>query len=91
MELFRQQKQIEERQVKLALAGMGLQLHAAHVRREESPGFILPLGGRRIDIEHTEFFFPEEETGAPREFQNLRHEAVEMARRKFRANGGPPL
>lgn len=91
MELFRQQKQIEERQVKLALAGMGLELHAAHVRREESPDFILPLGGRRIGIEHTEFFFPEKETSAPRGFQNLRHEAVEMARLKFRANGGPPL
>ena len=51
----------------------------------------MPLSGRRIGIEHTEFFFPEEEAGAPHKFQNERHQAVEMARSIFRANGGPPL
>ena len=91
MELFTEQKWREERQVKIALAGMGLERHAAYVRRSERPDFIMPLGGQRIGIEHTEFFFSEEETGVPRQFQNERHQSIETARRRFRANGGPAL
>ena len=91
MELFTEKKWREERQVKIALEGMGFQLDAAVIEPGECPDFVLHWCGKRIGIEHTEFFFSTEDAGAPQGFQNLRHEAVELARCKFRSNGGPAL
>ena len=87
--LFTAQKQMEHRQVELALTEMGFGHCMSTLRAGESPDFIFPLGGRPIGIEVVEFFYPA--TDVPRGFQNLRHIAVEKARRRFRDNGGPPL
>lgn len=96
MKLFTEQKWMEERQVKLALTELGFGHCADALRVGESPDFTFPLDGRPIGIEVVEFFHPTDHLGNPEErvphwFQNLRHEAVEEARRKFRDNGGPPL
>ncbi len=96
MKLFTEQKWMEERQVKLALTELGLGHCAEALREGESPDFIFPLDGRPIGIEVVEFFYPTDQIGNPDErvpqgFQNLRHQAVEEARKRFRGSGGPPL
>ena len=70
---------------------MGLKDSAANLTEGESPDFGLRVDGRTIGIEVTEFFYPEVDARAPRQFQILRDKAVQMARCKFRAHGGPPL
>lgn len=87
--LFTARKQMEHRQVELALTEIGLGHCASALRTWESPDFIFPLDGRSIGIEVVEFFYPAADV--PRGFQILRHIAVEKARRRFRDNGGPPL
>ena len=94
--LFKTQKQMELRQVELALTEMGFGRCTSALRAGESPDVIFPLGGRSIGIEVVEFFYPTGDLGdqdgdVPHWFQNLRHIAVEKARSRFRDNGGPPL
>ena len=74
-----------------ALDRMGLSDHASGLVSYESPDFILPIGDRSTGVEVIEFFYPAEDVRAPSQFQILRNKSVEMARCKFRANGGPPL
>lgn len=60
--------------------------------RSEAPDFTLRLAGKKVGIEHTQFFLPPPEGDIPQQqreaVQNL---AVEHARRIFRKAGGPAL
>ena len=87
--LFTDKKWKETRQVKLALTELGFGHCTGALRAGESPDFIFPLDGRAVGLEVVEFFYPDR--NVPRGFQNLRHLAVDKARRRFRDNGGPPL
>jgi hypothetical protein len=62
------------------------------LKPSESPDCLTRIGDSAVGIEHTQFFFPTPEGHIPRQQLNsLRRMAVEEARRRFRAAGGPAL
>lgn len=60
--------------------------------RSEAPDFTLKLAGRKVGIEHTQFFLPPPAGEKPQQqIEALQNLAVEQARRIFRQAGGPAL
>ena len=61
------------------------------VESGEKPDFTIQINGERIGLEVTEFFFPDEEDGVPKNFQILREKAIDEAWRIYRERGGRAL
>ena len=57
----------------------------------EKPDFVITVGGIRIGLEVTEYFFPGVGYGVPHHFQVLREQAIEEAWRIYLAGGGRAL
>ncbi|MYD52316.1 MAG: hypothetical protein F4W93_12680 [Dehalococcoidia bacterium] len=57
----------------------------------DPPDFIVTIGGKRIGLELTEFFFSDVVSGEQPKFQILREKAIEKAWKLFRSNDGPAL
>jgi hypothetical protein len=91
MALSQSKKFREKLFVTSALERAGLGEHTASLIDSESPDFVVVINGRTIGIEVVEFFYPETDALAPRQFQILRDKSVQLARCKFRDRGGPPL
>jgi hypothetical protein len=68
--------------------GLSTDFHPEYV---EKPDFIITIDGIRIGVEVTEFFFSDVIPGAGHKFQIDRENAIEKARQRFCANGGPAL
>ncbi len=72
------------------LGKLGLSLDVP-VKNRERPDFTIQIDGKRIGLEVTEFFFPDEEGGVRKYFQILREKAIAKAWRIYSERGGRAL